>query len=129
MPFELQHVSPRSDFTATYWASTSSNAPDLTIRADGFFFQRDGAALMLNTLYDPHDPRPGAPDPARNAAHTDTALYFRCPDVDAVYRHLQGHGIDVQPPAVAWYGMKQLYVTDPDGFTLCFQWPTNVSDT
>ena len=26
------------------------------------------------------------------------------------------------PPKVAWYGMKQLYLTDPDGYGLCFQW-------
>jgi len=26
-------------------------------------------------------------------------------------------------PKVAPYGMKQLYVRDPDGYNLCFQWP------
>ena len=31
-------------------------------------------------------------------------------------------GIDVTPPRVAPYGMKQLYVSDPDGYLLCFQW-------
>jgi hypothetical protein len=29
----------------------------------------------------------------------------------------------VQPPKVAWYGMKQLYLRDPDGYLICFQWP------
>jgi glyoxylase I family protein len=29
----------------------------------------------------------------------------------------------VKPPKVAPYGMKQLYVKDPDGYVLCFQWP------
>jgi glyoxylase I family protein len=42
--------------------------------------------------------------------------------VDAAYRHLVDKGLDVKPPQVAWYGMKQLYLTDPDGFGLCFQW-------
>jgi glyoxylase I family protein len=28
----------------------------------------------------------------------------------------------MRPPRVAWYGMKQLYLTDPDGFEICFQW-------
>jgi uncharacterized glyoxalase superfamily protein PhnB len=43
-------------------------------------------------------------------------------NVDAAYRHLKSHGIDVKPPKVAPYGMKQLYVSDPDGYLLCFQW-------
>jgi hypothetical protein len=28
---------------------------------------------------------------------------------------------------VAPYGMKQLYLRDPDGFELCFQWEANRS--
>jgi uncharacterized glyoxalase superfamily protein PhnB len=49
-------------------------------------------------------------------------LYFGCPDVDGAYRHLKAKGVAVDPPKVAWYGMKQLYLTDPDGFGICFQW-------
>jgi hypothetical protein len=30
---------------------------------------------------------------------------------------------NVKEPKVAPYGMKQLYVRDPDGYNLCFQWP------
>jgi glyoxylase I family protein len=30
--------------------------------------------------------------------------------------------VQVDPPKVAWYGMKQLSLTDPDGFGICFQW-------
>jgi catechol 2,3-dioxygenase-like lactoylglutathione lyase family enzyme len=81
--------------------------------------------LMLNTAYE-QDERPAQPDPARIRAHRDTCLYFRCPDVDAAYRHLRDHGVDVNEPKVAPYGMKQLYVTDPDGCSLCFQWPAEV---
>jgi hypothetical protein len=29
---------------------------------------------------------------------------------------------DVKEPKVAPYGMKQLHLTDPDGYLLCFQW-------
>lgn|ERR1700728_1877118 len=79
------------------------------------------AELMLNTAYD-EGMRPPAPDAVRIASHEDMALYFGCPDVDAAYRHLQSHGLDVKPPNVAPYGMKQLYVKDPDGYSLCFQW-------
>ncbi|GIL39629.1 VOC family protein [Roseiterribacter gracilis] len=80
-----------------------------------------GAWLMLNTAYDPDDERPASPDPARQAAHRDTGLFFECPDVDAAFAHLRAQGIDVAPPKIAPYGMKQLYVVDPDGFELCFQ--------
>lgn len=80
-----------------------------------------GATIMLNTAYDPDD-QPGQPDPERWSGHQDTCLYFACPDVDAVYLHLLGKGIALNPPKVAGYGMKQLYLTDPDGFGICFQW-------
>lgn len=78
--------------------------------------------LMLNTAYE-QDDRPVQPEPARIVAHGDTCLYFRCPDVDSAYRHLRANGVEVNEPKVAPYGMKQLYVTDPDGYSLCFQWP------
>ncbi|MDQ6633892.1 MAG: VOC family protein [Gemmatimonadota bacterium] len=78
--------------------------------------------LMLNTAYDPDDVRPPAPEPARVAAHQDTILYIGCPDVDGAYQHLRAAGIAAAAPTVTHYGMKQLSVKDPDGFTLCFQW-------
>lgn len=84
------------------------------------------AQVMLNTAYE-QESRPAQPDAARVAAHRDTCLYFGCPDVDAAYRHLRAHGIDVNEPKVAPYGMKQLYVSDPDGYELCFQWPARVN--
>jgi glyoxylase I family protein len=80
------------------------------------------AQVMLNTAYE-QDHRPLQPDTKRIAAHDDTCLYFGAPDVDAVYQHLRAHGIDVKEPKVAPYGMKQLYLRDPDGYGLCFQWP------
>lgn len=78
--------------------------------------------LMLNTAYD-EGQRPDAPDSKRIAAHDDTGLFFGCKDIDGTYQHLLARGISVRPPKVAPYGMKQLYVKDPDGFGLCFQWP------
>jgi glyoxylase I family protein len=82
----------------------------------------NGAEIMLGTAYDEGE-RPAAPDVNRKAAHADTILYFGCPDVDGAYRHLRARGLEVGEPKVAYYGMKQLYVTDPDGYELCFQWP------
>jgi glyoxylase I family protein len=82
----------------------------------------DGVELMLNTAYE-EDQRPPVPDPARVVSHGDTCLYFGCEDVDGAYRHLRAHGLNVNQPKVAPYGMRQLYVSDPDGYGLCFQWP------
>ena len=89
---------------------------------DWGWLRLNNADLMLNTAYE-QEHRPAQPDAARVAAHQDTCLYFGCPDVDAAYRHLREHGVEVDEPKVAPYGMKQLYVTDPDGYNLCFQWP------
>lgn len=82
--------------------------------------------LMLNTAYE-QEHRPAQPEPARIAAHGDTGLFFSCPDVDAAYRHLRANGVEVNEPKVAPYGMKQLYVRDPDGYQLCFQWSADQS--
>lgn len=88
---------------------------------DWAWLKLNDANLMLNTAYE-EDARPAAADPARIAAHSDTGLFFACPDVDATYRHLRAHNLDVREPTLSPYGMKQLYVSDPDGYCLCFQW-------
>lgn len=85
------------------------------------------ADLMLNTAYE-YENRPSAPDPQRIRSHRDTCLYFGAPDVDGVYKHFISRGIQVKKPHVAPYGMKQLYLVDPDGFNLCFQWKAEVAD-
>jgi glyoxylase I family protein len=43
--------------------------------------------------------------------------------VDKAYQQLLSMGVRVKGPKVAPYGMKQLYLTDPDGYYLSFQWP------
>src|SRR4030095_13306212 len=78
--------------------------------------------LMLNTAYE-SDERPATPDPSRVKAHRDTALFFSCRDVDGAYEYLRSRGVELAPPKNAPYGMRQLYLKDPDGFVLCFQWP------
>ena len=78
--------------------------------------------IMLNTAYEKGE-RPESPDPARVDAHSDTCIYFGCPDIDGAYEHLKANGVACEPPAVAPYGMKQLYVVDPDNYKICFQWP------
>jgi glyoxylase I family protein len=83
--------------------------------------RREGIEVMLNTAYDEGE-RPNQPERARTTAHGDTCLYFGCPDVDAAYEDLVSKGLNLKPPTVAHYGMKQLYFLDPDGYGICFQW-------
>jgi len=87
---------------------------------DWVWLKRNEAELMLNTAYE-FDSRPTAPDPVRTAGHDDTGLFIGCTDVDDAYRHLLAKGLRLKEPKVTHYGMKQLYLKDPDGFGLCFQ--------
>jgi len=87
----------------------------------------NGTSLMLNTAYDPED-QPVTPDAARWSGHADTCVYFGCPDVDGAYDFLRAQGLQVNPPKIAPYGMKQLYLNDPDGYVLCFQWRAELAD-
>src|SRR5688572_22578792 len=81
----------------------------------------NGVELMLNTMFDDGE-RPDARDPDRNAAHNDTIIYFACPDVEGAYAYLREQGIAASQPVIAPYGVKQVYLNDPDGYSLCFQW-------
>ena len=82
-----------------------------------------GAEVMLNTAYDAGE-RPSSREGHRWRGHEDTGLFIGCPDVDGAYDYLRSKGLAVDRPVVAPYGMKQLYVRDPDGYSLCFQAPT-----
>jgi len=83
----------------------------------------NGVELMLNTQYELRK-RPSAPDPVRTAVHRDTTIYFGCPDVDATYEHLRSQGLEVKKPVITQYGFKAIWLKDPDGYGLCFHWPT-----
>ena len=91
-------------------------------RCDWVWLKREESELMLNTAYESDD-RPPTPDPARVAAHADTAFYFGCEDVDTAYADLQARNVDVRKPIVTGYGMKQVYLKDPDGYEICLQQP------
>ena len=100
---------------------SSSSAGD---DADWVWLRRGTVDLMLNAAYEAAA-RPAVPEAARVEAHGDTAIYFSCRDLDSAYQHLKGLGVAVEPPTNAPYGMRQLYATDPDGYVLCFQSPTD----
>jgi hypothetical protein len=91
---------------------------------DWGWLKLNGIELMLNTAYETHA-RPPAPDQRRDVAHADTAIFFGCRDLDAIHAHLCAHGVEAKEPTVAHYGMKQVWLKDPDGFVICFQWPAN----
>jgi glyoxylase I family protein len=93
-------------------------------RCDWALLQLNESELMLNTAYEADD-RPSTPDVARFAAHGDTALFFDCADVDAAYAYFRGNGVDASAPVVRDYGMKQLYLKDPDGYEICLQHPVS----
>lgn len=90
--------------------------------SDWAWLERNGIELMLNTAYE-SDARPPAPDARRVAAHDDMSLYFSTPDVDGTCAYLRARGVATREPSTASYGMRQLYLWDPDGYLLCFQWP------
>lgn len=83
--------------------------------------------LMLNDQYEP-DSVPDAPPPERTRWHGDTCLYLGCADPDTAYEYLRSKGVACEPPKVAPYGMKQLYVSDPDNYGLCFQCPDHSTE-
>jgi catechol 2,3-dioxygenase-like lactoylglutathione lyase family enzyme len=80
------------------------------------------AELMLNTEYEFNSERPAERPPAFTQAHSMVCLYIGCPDVDAAYEELKDKIPGLKKPTVSTYGMKQMYLSDPDGYGLCFQW-------
>lgn len=104
------------------FALVEHNAGGEGDHVDWCLLRQGSAWLMLNTAYEAHN-RPPAPDPAAIKAHGDVGLYIGAHDLDALYAQLQAHGIEQDPPNAAPYGMRQLYLRDPDGYNLCFQHP------
>lgn len=80
--------------------------------------ERDGVSLMLQQACDEDGPEEGR--------GRGVVFYFSCADADREYDRLQASGVNVARPQVAFYGMNQLVVTDPDGYELCFQNPVAV---
>lgn len=78
--------------------------------------------LMLNTAYE-REYRPKSPDANRLVAHSDTSLYFGCPDTDALYEYLKESGVELGKPEITQYNWKAIHLKDPDGYALCFHWP------
>ena len=82
--------------------------------------EQGGAALMLQQA--------GDEDPPPETCGKGVTFYFICDDADVVYGELQSRGVQATKPAVAFYGMNQTFVTDPDGYRLCFENQTDRDD-
>lgn len=75
-----------------------------------------GASIMLQQA-EPGD-RPGA---------GGITLYLLCADADEVHAELVRRGTEAAAPEVAFYGMKQVHLRDPDGYALCFESPVDAA--
>ncbi|MEX0725712.1 MAG: VOC family protein [Planctomycetaceae bacterium] len=60
-------------------------------------------------------------DPPGSTRGKGVTFYFLCDDADAVCREITARGVAASKPVVADYGMNQTFVTDPDGYALCFE--------
>jgi len=79
--------------------------------------ERGGASIMLQQADDEDGP---AGERGRGVA-----LYFVCDDVDRFRAELSARGLQLPPVTIAEYGMKQLFVPEPDGYLVCFESPTD----
>jgi hypothetical protein len=63
------------------------------------------------------------------------AFYFLCDDASTMHAELRSRGMQLNPPTIAYYGMEQLFVPEPDGYFICFEseagraWPTVSNST
>ena len=78
--------------------------------------ERGGSSIMLQQRVEQSD---------REASWgRGVCFYFICDDVDAMFAELSARGLQLEAPRLAYYGMKQLFVPEPDGYQICFESPT-----
>lgn len=75
--------------------------------------ERGGSAIMLQQATEEDEPAAGR-------GH-GVGFFFLCDDADAMHAEVTALGLSLDPPKSAFYGMKQFFLTDPDGYKLCFQ--------
>lgn len=86
-------------------------------KSDGRIFwcrlKRGGASIMLQQAEAEDGPAAGR--------GRGVGFYFVCDDADAIYAELTGRGLKLKPPTTADYGMRQVFVPEPDGYSICFE--------
>jgi len=78
--------------------------------------ERGGASIMLQQSQDE--------DGAAAGRGRGVSLYFLCDDADSLHAELSARGLQLKLPSLAPYGMRQLFVPEPDGYSICFESPT-----
>ena len=101
---------------------TMQSEPERGDDSNWLLMKMQDIELMLNTAYERAN-RPAEPDPARMKWHHDTTLYFGCPDISALYVLFLSRGATLNSPVITQYNFRAIYLTDPDGYQLCFHWP------
>ena len=55
------------------------------------------------------------------ATQSNIELYFVCDDVDGLIATWRRRGVQVPDASIAFYGMRQLFIRDPDNRRICFE--------
>lgn len=105
--------------------STSKSFDDQPENYGWAMLRRDTVSLMVNNMYEDNI-RPGQPDVLRYRSHGDTVLYIGCRQLEDIVMNLRSRGVSVSGPVASYYGMLQVLVQDPDGYSLCFQRPADL---
>jgi lactoylglutathione lyase len=87
------------------------------------WLERDGVALMLQEFWK-EGPHAGAPE---GKLGQGVSVCFTCQDALAFYREVRSRGIQAQRPFVG-NGLWVTNVSDPDGYKLCFESPTDTPE-
>ena len=77
--------------------------------------EKSGIKLMLNGS---HVISPS--DRKNRQAHTDAVFYFYVDDVDSLHNKLNELGVEVGDIEDEFYGVRDFYLRDPDGYELGF---------
>lgn len=86
--------------------------------------ERDGVAMMFNAPPREHVERE-VPRPSKDYQ----IYYINTGDAGALHAEFAARGVAVSPLRVAFYGMKEFEVRDPDGHWLWFGQPTDEPPT
>lgn len=97
----LQALEEDPDATLVY-AQLAQNGVEVMLQSAGHLDAED--AFLQGG-------RPG--DPA-------VSFYFLTEDADALYAEVRDRAETVAAPRTAWYGMREFFIRDPDGYILGF---------
>ena len=88
-----------------------------------------GTALMLQEYRNPSDGGVGTADPdaAKQKRGLGVSLCFQCSDALALYREFRSRGLTPQRPFVG-NAMWVTVISDPDGYKLDFESPTDAPE-